>query len=109
MLELSPKQVAILERFAANGFTIVAFPMYSSAAGIKKGNYAALLTPGPNGNLVLLGEPHYLIEGNLAVRVRRDSKDWFVWKTMQIEATVQRAQELAQFRSELELLLCGGV
>jgi hypothetical protein len=105
MLELSPKQIAVLEKIASHGFAIVAFPLYASAPGVRKGNCAVLLAPVPHGGMQLLGEPCCLVNGNLSVRVRRNGKDWFVWKKEQIEATSERLQELTAFRAELSGLL----
>jgi hypothetical protein len=108
MLELSPKQIAVLERCAAADFKVVAFPLYASAVGIKKGNCAALLTAGGADSMTLLGEPCYLIDGNLSVRVRRKGADLFVWKKKQLAATSERLEELAQFRRELDSLILSG-
>jgi hypothetical protein len=108
MLDLSPKQIAILERCAAAGFTIVAYPLYASAVGIKKGNCAALLTGGASDGMKLLGEPCYLIEGNLSVRVRRNGAELFVWKKKHLAVTSERLEELAQFRRELDSLILTG-
>lgn len=105
MLELSPKQVGILQNIAENGFAVIAFPLYASAAGVKKGNCAALLAPILNGGMRLLGDPCWLVNGNLSVRVHRNGSDWFVWKTQQVEATLARLAEVAGFRRELEDLL----
>lgn len=108
MLELSPKQIAVLERCAAAGFRVVAFPWYASAVGIKKGNCAALLTPGGADSMTLLGEACYLIDGNLSVRLRRKGADLFVWKKKQLAATGERLEELAQFRRELVSIILSG-
>ncbi len=35
MLELTPQQVAALERLAAQGFQVLAFPLYANAVGIR--------------------------------------------------------------------------
>jgi hypothetical protein len=69
MIDLSPKQISILERVAANDFRIVAFPLYANAVGVRKGSCAALLDPIPNAGFRLYGEPCYLIEGNLTVPI----------------------------------------
>ncbi len=108
MLDLSPKQIAILERCAAAGFKIVAFPLYESAVGIKKGNCAALLAAGAADRMTLLGEACYLIDGNLGVRVRRNGVDLFVWKKKELEVTMERLEELAQFRRDLNSVLLSG-
>jgi hypothetical protein len=102
MLELSPEQVALLERLESRGFTIVAFPLYESAAGVRKGDCAALLTPVAHDGFRLVGEPTYLVTGKLSVRVHRGGRQWFVWKKEQLEATAERLAELAQFRQDLE-------
>ena len=105
MLELSPKQIRILENIAKRGFAIVAFPLYASAAGVRKGNCAALLTPIPNGGMRLLGDPCWLVDGNLSVRIRKNNVEWFVWKKQELEATPDRLAEVAEFRNDLEDLL----
>jgi hypothetical protein len=105
MLELSPIQIAILERIARRGFTIVAFPLYGSAAGVRRGDCAALLAPISGAGMKILGEPSWLVAGNLSVRVRRNGCDVFVWKKEQVQVTPERLVELATFRSDLEGIL----
>ena len=105
MLELSPPQIAVLERLVARGFEPLAFPLYAGAVGVRKGNCAALLQPVQGGTLRLFGEPCYLVGGNLSVRVCRADKQWFVWKKNQLEASAARLAELDQFTSELISLL----
>jgi hypothetical protein len=105
VLELSPKQIVILETIASRGFAIVAFPLYASAVGVRKGNCAALLSPVPDGGLCLLGDACWLVDGNLSVKVHKNGARWFVWKKQEIEATPERLSETASFREELENLL----
>ena len=100
-MELSPQQIAILERLHSRGFEIVAFPMYASHVGIRKANCAALLSAIPSGGFTLFGSASYLISGNFTVRVTRDGGDWFVWKKEKLEATPARVAELEAFTSEL--------
>ncbi len=101
MVELTPEQVALLERLVAQGFQVVAFPLYASAVGVRKGNCAALLGPAEGGLLGLFGEPSYLLEGNLSVRVNRDGRQWFVWKKKHLEVTPERQAELERFAEGL--------
>jgi len=105
MNELSPQQVAILERLISKGYVAVAFPLYANAVGIRKGSYAALLDPIPGGGFRLFGEPCLLLDGNLTVRVRDQGKSWFIWKKQRMEATVERLSELDQFVAALKILL----
>lgn len=108
VLELTPEQLALLEQLAARGFQVVSFPLYASAVGVRKGNCVALLRPAEGGRLRLFGEPSYLLEGNLTVRVTRGGRRWFVWKKKQLEATPERMAELERFTSELAHLLEAG-
>lgn len=105
MLELTPVQTAALERLVARGFTLVAFPLYASAIGVRRNSFAALLVPVAGGGLRVLGEPCYLIDGNLTVRVRRGGRQWFVWKSKSTEATPDLLAQLNSFSEELLDLL----
>jgi len=103
--ELTAQQVAILERVVAKGFSVVAFPLYANAVGVRKGSCAALLEPVPGAGFRVFGEPCVLLEGNLTVRVADKGKSWFVWKKLRVEATAERVGELEHFVSELRMLL----
>ena len=105
MNEFSPQQIGILERLVSKGFTLVAFPMYANAVGVRKGSCAALLDPIANGGFRLFGEPCLLLDGNLTVRITEKGKSWFVWKKQRLEATAERLSELEKFVAELKLLL----
>lgn len=105
MPELTPQQISLLERIRAQGFEIVAFPLYANCVGIKKGNCAALLASVPSSQFRIFGAPSYLLVGNLTVRVVREGKEWFVWKERRLEATKERQDEIAQFSRELSNLL----
>ena len=104
MLELTPAQIAVLERLAVHGFHGASFPLYANAVGVRKGNCAALLGP-VAGGMKLVAEPSYLVDGNLSVRVTRGGKNYFVWKKKQIEVTPERREELERFAAELNELL----
>jgi len=104
MLELTPPQIAVLEQLQARGFGFVAFSLYASYIGVRKGNCAALLQPAAKG-MKLFGAPCYLVAGNLSVRVNRGGQQYFVWKNKQIPATPERLTELEQFARELSAVL----
>jgi len=103
--EITAQQMAILERIVSAGFSIVAFPLYANAVGVRRRGFAALLDPIPGDGFRLFGEPCVLLDGNLTVRVTEKGKSWFVWKKLRTEATPERARELEEFVSELKLLL----
>jgi hypothetical protein len=105
MIEFSPQQIGILERLVAKEFILVAFPLYANAVGVRKGSCAALLDPIANGGFRVFGEPCFLLDGNLTVRIAEKGMAWFVWKKQRLEATAERLSELKSFVTELKLLL----
>lgn len=100
-MELCARQIAALNSLHARGFEIVAFPLYATCVGARRGNCAALLAPVEGGTFRIFGVPTHLIEGNLAVRITQKDGDWFVWKKNRLEATAQRLAELTTFSSDL--------
>lgn len=105
MQEITRAQFSILELLAARGFAIVAFPLYASAIGVRRGSFAVLLVPIEGGTLRILGDPCYLIDGNLSVRVKRKGRVMFVWKSREVEATAALLAELGQFAADVSELL----
>ena len=105
MAELTPAHIAILEQLVAQGFTPVAFPLYASAIGVRRGLFAALLMPAGDGALKVMGEPCYVVGSNLAVRTRRKGREVFVWKDKSIEVTPELLEELARFSVDLAVLM----
>jgi hypothetical protein len=103
--ELTPAHIAILERLVAEEFVPVAFPLYASAIGVRRGSFAALLMPAGDAAMKIMGEPCYVVGSNLAVRTRREGREVFVWKDKAIEATPELLEELARFASDLAFLM----
>jgi hypothetical protein len=104
-MDLSPQQLAILQRLHIAGFEIVAFPMYANFIGARKGNCAALLAPAASGSFKNFGAPAYLIGGNFSVRVQHNGCEFFVWKKESLEVTPERLTELDTFAAELSQAL----
>jgi hypothetical protein len=100
-MQPTPEQIGILQRLQKRDFQIVAFPMYASHIGVRKGNCAALLAPIAAGGFSVFGAPSYLIGGNMSVTIVRGGQKWFVWKKERLEATLDRLAELSQFTTEL--------
>lgn len=105
MPELTPAHIAILERLVEQGFTPVAFPLYASAIGVRRGLFAALLSPASEVALKVMGESCYVMGSNLAVRTRRQGRLFFVWKDKSVEVVPAHLEELARFSSDLAALL----
>jgi hypothetical protein len=105
MVELSPRQMQVIERLFAAGFRPLAIPPYESALCMRKGNCVALLAPVPDAGIKLLAPPSFLLDGNLSVKLKRGSREVFVWKKKEVEATPERLNELESFRRELAEIL----
>ena len=88
MIELSPQQIAILERLIENGYAPVAFPLYANVVGIRKGSCAALLDTISGGGFAHFRRSlHSCLDGNLTVSVKDKNQSWLVWKTPRMDAT----------------------
>ena len=107
MLELTPQQLEVLGRFRDARFALRSFPLYASYVAVVSGNCAVLLAPVPGGGMRIYGEPCSLVADNMAVRVNRDGREWFVWKKQQVEATPARLEELRQFVENVNEVLGG--
>ena len=105
MVELTARQMKTMERLFAAGFRPIAIPPYENALCLKRGDCAAVLSPVPNGGLKVLAPPSYLVAGSLSVKLKRGSREMFVWKKNEVEATPDRLEELAQFRRDLLQIL----
>jgi len=105
MVELSTRQMQVMQQLIAAGFRPIAIPPYESALCIRKGNCAAVLSPVPNGGLKLLAPPSFLVDGNLSVKLKRGDKEVFVWKKKEVGATAEKLSELGNFKKELTDIL----
>jgi len=109
MVELTPQQMRIVERLFAAGFRPITIPPYENALCVRRGECAAVLALVENDGLRLQAPPSYLVEGKLSVRIQRGGQELFVWKNSELEATVERREELERFRTELNELLEQGL
>ena len=105
MLELTQKQMQVLEHLFMEGFRPIAIPPYENALCVHRGECAAVLAPVENGGLRLLAPATFLVEGNLSVRLKKPAGDVFVWKKKEIPATEERLKQLAEFRTALMEIL----
>jgi hypothetical protein len=100
-MDLTRKHAEILERLHAQGFQVVAFPMYANYVGVRKGNCAALLAPISSDGFTVFGAPTYMVGENLGAKVKHEDGEWFVWKKQRVEATPHRVSELKEFSAKL--------
>jgi hypothetical protein len=100
-MELTAQQINFLNQLRSRGFDIVAFPMYESFVGVRKGNCGALLAPNGAGGFKIYGEPSYLVAGQPSARTIQSDGHWFVRKGEKVAATLERTAELDAFAAEL--------
>lgn len=100
-MDLTHQQAEILQRLDAQGFQIVAFPMYASYIGVRKGECVALLAQAPSGGFTIFGTPTCMVGDNVGARVTRGDGDFFVWKNEKLDATPQLTSQLDRFSAEL--------
>ncbi len=105
MLDLTQKQMQILEHLFIAGFRPIAIPPYENALCVHRGDCAAVLAPVENGGLRLMAPATFLVEGNLSVRLKKPSGDVFVWKKKEVPATEERLRQLEDFRVALVAIL----
>lgn len=99
-----PDPAEQLQRIYLAGFELQAFDRYPNAVGVVKGGCIALLRPAMNG-LELIGLPGWHMGEVLGVLVEKDGRKVFQAKSVELEATAERLEELQAFRRELEELL----
>jgi hypothetical protein len=100
-MELTERQIGVVERLVGAGFRPMAIPPYERALILGKGECVAMLGPVEGGRLQLVVPVTFLIDGNLSVKVKRGNGEVFVWKGKELEATGERLRELEEFREEL--------
>jgi hypothetical protein len=105
MLDLTQRQMQILEHLFIAGFRPIAIPPYENALCVHRGDCVAVLAPVENGGLRLLAPATFLVDGNLSVRLKKPSGDVFVWKKKEIPATEERSKQLEDFRAALAAIL----
>src|SRR5215470_7067494 len=99
MIELSQRQMQVLQRLFEAGFRPIAIPPYESALCLRRGECAAVLAPVDGGGLKILAPATFLVDGKFGVRVKRGAGEVFMFKQKEIEATSERLKELAEFQA----------
>jgi len=107
-MELTERQMQVMQRLFEAGFRPIAIPPYESALCLRRRECAAVLAPVENGGFRILAPASFLVGGKFGVRVRRGGKEVFVFKQQELEATRERLDELAEFQKSLEEILAEG-
>lgn len=107
-MELTERQMQVLQRLFEAGFRPIAIPPYESALCLRRGECAAVLAPIENGGLRILAPASFLVDGKFGVRVKRGDREVFIFKQKQVEATPERLKELGEFQRTLDEILAEG-
>jgi hypothetical protein len=100
-MELTERQMQVMNRLFAAGFRPIAIPPYESALCLRRGECAAVLAPVDEGGFKILAPASFLVDGKFGVRVKRGEREVFVFKQKEMEATPERLKELETFATEL--------
>ena len=101
---LTPAQVATLERFIRSGFTFVTMERYARYLGVEKNGFIALLDPS-GGKLAVFSQVGYRMGDGIAMLVERGEGKAFVWKEQSVAATPALHEAYNRFKAELDELL----
>jgi len=95
----------VMKRLFEAGFRPIAIPPYESALCLRRGDCAAVLALVDGGGLRILAPASFLVDGKFGVRVKRGTKDVFVFKQKELEVTPERLKELAEFQEILDEII----
>lgn len=104
MVDLTPSQAGILERFLSAGFQFVTLEHMERYLGVERAGFVALLDPS-EGRLKLFGQPGYRMGRGIGMLVERGAGKAFVWKSESVEATPELLAAYERFRVEVKELL----
>jgi len=105
-MDLTPAQVAVLERFLKAGFKFVTLEHVERYLAVEKEGFVALLDPS-DGRLNLFGQAGYRMGRGIGMLVERGAGKAFVWKGESVPATPQLVAAYERFKAEVRGLLEG--
>ena len=105
-MDLTPAQVAVLQKFLQTGFRFVTLEHVERYLGVEKEGFLALLDPSA-GRLNLFGQVGYRMGRGIGMLVEGGSGKAFVWKNESVVATPELLATYERFRSEVKALLGG--
>ncbi|HEV2351868.1 MAG TPA: hypothetical protein VG028_18720 [Terriglobia bacterium] len=103
-LELTPGQMATLQKLLNAGFQFTAIEHVTRHLGVQKGGFIALLDTA-DGKLKLFGQVGYRIGEGIGMLIERGGAPAFVWKKQEVEATPELFAAYQRVRAELTEML----
>ncbi len=105
-MDLTPAQVAVLERFLQTGFRFVTLEHVERYLAVEKEGFVALLDPCAD-RLKLFGQVGYRMGRGIGMLVERRAGKAFVWKRESVVASPKLLAAYERFRNEVSALLGG--
>jgi|SRR5437868_1882841 len=99
-----PDPAQQLQRIYLAGFELQTFERFPKAIGVTREGCIALVEASPEG-LKIVGTPGWRMGDVMGVLVEKDGRQVFQWKSETVDATAERLETLARFRSDLDKLL----
>lgn len=96
---------AVLDRLKQLGFQFLALPRYERHVAIERYGFAALLESTAEGEIRQFSAPGYLVDGQLALLVERESQTVFVSKDRQVQANAALLEDYYRFQRDLRAAL----
>jgi len=103
-MDLTPSQIATLEKLLLAGFRFVTLPRYERYVGVERDGFVWLLDPS-GGEVCAFGQAGYLVGEGLAMLVDRGAGKSFVWHEQSVTATPELLASYERFRADLGNLL----
>lgn len=102
--QVSPAQVAILERVLQAGYTFTRIGKFERYLGVEKDRFVALLDLAGD-RVRMFGQVGYLLGEGIGILVERHGKMMFVWHAEEVEATAELLATYREVKEELKRLL----
>ena len=103
-MDMTPAQVAALERFLKAGFKFVTLEHVERYLAVEKEGFVALLDPSDS-RLNLFGQVGYRMERGIGMLIERGAGKAFVWKSQSVPATPQLVAAYERCKAEVRGLL----
>ena len=102
--QLTPSQVAKLERLVRAGFKFVTFERFARYPAAEKNGFVALLDTAA-GRIKIFGQVGYHLGEGIGVLIELGAGKFFVWKEQTVAATPELLQAYLDFRRDLQAIL----